>query len=170
MGIDDEDEDEDWDHIDSAKDLDLDVASARALGLKDVNGSAMRPCVGVDLSSNIHTSLRRRAYCFKCFSVVVVTVGRISINRVAFSSVSCGHSHDDSYKVSACCYTAVTTNQYCDSHRHTCARRVYRTSKRWPKRNSTMTVHMHMSRPAEPRARIKGRARARGARPLDAEG
>ena len=36
-----EDEDEDWDHIDSAKDLDLDVASTRALGLKGVNGSAI---------------------------------------------------------------------------------------------------------------------------------
>ena len=34
-------EDEDWDHIDSAKDLDLDVAYARALGLKDVNGPAI---------------------------------------------------------------------------------------------------------------------------------
>lgn len=41
MNGDDEDEDEDWDHIDSAKDLDLDVASARALGLKDVNGPAI---------------------------------------------------------------------------------------------------------------------------------
>jgi hypothetical protein len=37
---DEEDEDEDWDHIDSAKDLDLDAA-ARALGLKDVNSSAL---------------------------------------------------------------------------------------------------------------------------------
>ena len=37
----DDEDDEDWDHIDSAKDLDLDVASTRALGLKDVNGSAI---------------------------------------------------------------------------------------------------------------------------------